>query len=88
MNLTSGLSAFPLTPVNERGSDEAAFIRLIQRLVAAKVDSIGVPGSTGNYACLTMAERSLPSLSGPNPGSGSEMNIFRLKTVKLVGSRS
>lgn len=53
----SGLSAFPLTPMNERGLDEVAFVRLIGRLVAANVDSIGVLGSTGNYAYLTMAER-------------------------------
>ena len=53
----SGLSAFPLTPMNERGLDESAFVRLIGRLVTANVDSIGVLGSTGNYAYLTMAER-------------------------------
>ncbi|EBA01369.1 dihydrodipicolinate synthase family protein [Marinobacter sp. ELB17] len=53
----SGLSAFPLTPMNERGLDEAAFVRLIERLVTANVDSIGVLGSTGNYAYLTMVER-------------------------------
>lgn len=53
----SGLSAFPLTPMNETGIDEAAFIRLIERLVAAGVDSIGALGSTGNYAYLTLKER-------------------------------
>lgn len=53
----SGLGAFTLTPMSERGLDEAAFVRLIGRLVAARVDSIGVLGSTGNYAYLTMAER-------------------------------
>jgi 4-hydroxy-tetrahydrodipicolinate synthase len=53
----SGLSAFPLTPLNEHGLDEAAFVRLIGRLVTANVDSIGVLGSTGSYAYLTMAER-------------------------------
>lgn len=53
----SGLSAFPLTPMNERGLDEAGFVRLIGQLVTANVDSIGVLGSTGNYAYLTMAER-------------------------------
>lgn len=53
----SGLSAFPLTPMNEHGLDEAAFVRLIGRLVAANVDSISVLGSTGSYAYLTMAER-------------------------------
>ena len=53
----SGLSAFPLTPMNEHRLDEAAFVRLIGPLVAANVDSISVLGSTGNYAYLTKAER-------------------------------
>lgn len=53
----SGLSAFPLTPMNETGIDEAAFVRLLERLVAANVDSIGALGSTGSYAYLTLAER-------------------------------
>ncbi|MDT8867690.1 hypothetical protein [Vibrio fluvialis] len=37
----SGLSAFPLTPMNEDRIDEAAFVGLIERLTAAGVDSIG-----------------------------------------------
>ncbi|UXI03089.1 dihydrodipicolinate synthase family protein [Photobacterium sp. TY1-4] len=53
----NGLCAFPLTPLNQHGVDEAAFIRLIERLVAAEVDSICVLGSTGNYAYLSRAER-------------------------------
>lgn len=53
----SGLSAFPLTPLNEAAIDEAAFIRLIERLVSAGVDSIGALGSTGSYAYLTRHER-------------------------------
>lgn len=53
----SGLSAFPLTPMDEQAIDEAAFVRLVQRLAAAGVDSIGVLGSTGSYAYLTRAER-------------------------------
>lgn len=52
-----GLSAFPLTPMNEETIDEEAFVRLIERLVMARVDSICVLGSTGNYAYLGMAER-------------------------------
>lgn len=52
-----GLSAFPLTPVNEDAIDEAAFVALIQRLRAAGVDSIGALGSTGSYAYLSRAER-------------------------------
>ncbi|MCT8962769.1 dihydrodipicolinate synthase family protein [Pseudomonas veronii] len=54
----TGLSAFPLTPMDEQGVDEIAFARLVQQLVAAKVDSIGALGSTGSYAYLSLAERS------------------------------
>ncbi|WLH15376.1 dihydrodipicolinate synthase family protein [Pseudomonas hefeiensis] len=54
----TGLSAFPLTPMDEQGVDEIAFTRLVQQLVAAKVDSIGALGSTGSYAYLSRAERS------------------------------
>ena len=53
----SGLSAFPLTPVNASGIDKKAFLRLLARLTAAKVDSLGVLGSTGSYAYLTRAQR-------------------------------
>lgn len=52
-----GLSAFPLTPVNENEIDEAALAGLIQQLVTAGVDSIGVLGSTGSYAYLSRDER-------------------------------
>lgn len=52
-----GLSAFPLTPMNENGVDENAFVKLVERLVAAGVDSICALGSTGSYAYLTLAER-------------------------------
>jgi 4-hydroxy-tetrahydrodipicolinate synthase len=53
-----GLSAFPITPADPHGHvDTDALVRLLQRLVAAKVDSIGLLGSTGTYAYLTRAER-------------------------------
>jgi 4-hydroxy-tetrahydrodipicolinate synthase len=52
-----GLSAFPLTPMNEEGIDEGAFGRLVERLAAAKVDSIGALGSAGNYAYLDRGDR-------------------------------
>ena len=52
-----GLSAFPLTPMNESGIDETAFVNLVERLVAAGVDSICALGSTGSYAYLTLDER-------------------------------
>lgn len=53
----TGLSAFPLTPMNESQVDEAAFARLLERLLVARVDSICVLGSTGSYAYLSRAER-------------------------------
>lgn len=53
----TGLSAFPLTPVSEQGIKEYEFIGLVERLAEAGVGSIGVLGSTGNYAYLSHAER-------------------------------
>lgn len=53
-----GLSAFPLTPADEDGIvDVEALARLIERLDAAEVDTIGLLGSTGSYAYLSRAER-------------------------------
>ncbi|TWI48989.1 4-hydroxy-tetrahydrodipicolinate synthase [Pseudomonas duriflava] len=53
----NGLSAFPLTPMNETGVDEQAFTRLVENLVLANVSSIGALGSTGSYAYLSRTER-------------------------------
>lgn len=52
-----GLSAFPLTPLTEETIDEGAFTGLLERLVAADVDSVTVLGSTGSYAYLDRGER-------------------------------
>ncbi|WP_375056066.1 dihydrodipicolinate synthase family protein [Zobellella sp. DQSA1] len=53
----TGLSAFPLTPMNEHGVDEGTFARLVERLAEAGVNAIGALGSTGSYAYLDRAER-------------------------------
>lgn len=53
----SGLSAFPLTPITASGFDEKGFSKIVQRIVAAEADSIGVLGSTGSYAYLTREQR-------------------------------
>ena len=54
-----GLSAFPLTPADAEGLvDTDAFALMLDRLVAAGVDSIAVLGSTGTYAFLDRSERS------------------------------
>lgn len=52
-----GLSAFPLTPLKEGTFDERAFINLLRPVVDAGVDSLGILGSTGSYAYLTVEER-------------------------------
>lgn len=58
MQLFHGLSAFPITPSDAHGRvDTDALAGLLQRLDAARVDSIGLLGSTGGYAYLTREER-------------------------------
>ncbi|WP_312692781.1 dihydrodipicolinate synthase family protein [Kosakonia sp.] len=53
----TGLSAFPLTPLVDEKLDEAAYVRLIERLRTAGVDSIGALGSTGCYPYFSRNER-------------------------------
>ncbi|WP_435108448.1 dihydrodipicolinate synthase family protein [Nocardiopsis synnemataformans] len=53
----TGLSAFPLTPLDDDRFDERAYAGLITRLAEAGVDSIGALGSTGSYAYLDRDER-------------------------------
>jgi 4-hydroxy-tetrahydrodipicolinate synthase len=57
-DLFRGLSAFPITPADHQGHVDAdGLSRLVNRLVAADVDSICVLGSTGTSAYLTRTER-------------------------------
>jgi len=54
----TGLSAFPITPMDSDGRvDLPALRRLVARLCAADVDSIGLLGSTGSYPYLPREER-------------------------------
>ena len=58
MIILEGLSAFPITPSDATGQvDVAALRKLVSRLCAAKVNSIGLLGSTGTYAYLSRSER-------------------------------
>jgi len=58
MSMFHGLSAFPITPCNASGEvDTDTLGLLITRLEDAKVNSIGLLGSTGSYAYLSRAER-------------------------------
>ncbi len=51
----TGLSAFPLTPMNENAIDEAAFIRLVERLAAA-----GASAALPNVASIKVPSLPLP----------------------------
>ena len=53
----TGLSAFPITPITASGVDEKGFSHIISRLTEARVDSMGILGSTGSYAYLTREQR-------------------------------
>lgn len=58
MKFLSGLSAFPITPMDRDGQiDAEALRRLVARLCTAEVDSIGLLGSTGSYMYLSREER-------------------------------
>lgn len=58
MTLFHGLSAFPITPCDAAGHVDAdALGQLVARLDAAKVNSIGLLGSTGTYAYLDRSQR-------------------------------
>ncbi|MBP2444158.1 dihydrodipicolinate synthase family protein [Rhizobium leguminosarum] len=58
MKFLSGLSAFPITPMNRDGQIDAEALRkLVARLCTAEVDSIGLLGSTGTYMYLSREER-------------------------------
>ncbi|MRT48194.1 dihydrodipicolinate synthase family protein [Raoultella sp. RIT712] len=53
----TGLCAFPLTPITASGVDEKGFSHILSRLTDARVDSMGILGSTGSYAYLTREQR-------------------------------
>ncbi|WP_407164640.1 dihydrodipicolinate synthase family protein [Bradyrhizobium sp. ORS 111] len=53
-----GLSAFPITPSDRDGRVDVGALRaLLDPLIAAKVDSVGLLGSTGSYPYLGRDER-------------------------------
>ena len=53
-----GLSAFPITPSDRDGRVDVGALRaLLEPLIAAKVDSVGLLGSTGSYPYFGRDER-------------------------------
>ncbi len=58
MTMFRGLSAFPITPADEQGRvDTGALRALLARLTDARVNSIGLLGSTGSFPYLDRGER-------------------------------
>lgn len=58
MSIFSGLSAFPVTPADDQGKVDCKHLgRLVEKLAATKVSSIGVLGSTGCYMYLSLDQR-------------------------------
>ena len=82
----TGLSAFPLTPLENDAVAEAAFVRLIERLAEAKVDSITALGSTGSYAYLSSEERSRVARMAVEHAGGTPVfiGIGALRTSEVI----
>jgi 4-hydroxy-tetrahydrodipicolinate synthase len=58
MAFFTGLAAYPITPADPDGVVDVTTLRaLVRRLADAKVDAVGLLGSTGTYAYLSRAER-------------------------------
>ena len=58
MNIFSGLSAFPITPMTPEGQVIAGDLaRLVRRIEDGGADSVGLLGSTGAYMFLSREER-------------------------------
>jgi 4-hydroxy-tetrahydrodipicolinate synthase len=84
----TGLSAFPLTPLANDAVDETAFVRLVERLSGAGVDSITALGSTGSYAYLSGQERSrVAKLAVEHAGSTPVIvGIGALRTSQVLAN--
>lgn len=83
-----GLSAFPLTPFVDDEIDERAFVHLIERLAAAKVDSITALGSTGSYAYLSPEERARAAHLAVEHAGGTPVfvGIGALRTSQVLAN--
>lgn len=58
MALFTGLSAFPITPADLHGRvDTEALCRLLERIMKAGAQSVGLLGSTGTYMYLSRSQR-------------------------------
>ena len=87
MNHLNGLSAFTLTPYNGTGVVDADHLqRLVARLAATNVDSIGVLGSTGSYMYLNRAQRARAIEAAVEASGGKPIlaGVGDLRTDRVV----
>ncbi|WP_166294996.1 dihydrodipicolinate synthase family protein [Bradyrhizobium sp. 2S1] len=71
MTSLKGLSAFPITPSNRDGRVDVGALRaLLEPVIAAKVDSIGLLGSTGSYPYFSRDERRRAVQAAVAPAEG------------------
>nr|QQZ51776.1 dihydrodipicolinate synthase family protein [Phenylobacterium glaciei] len=86
-SIFQGLSAFPLTPASADGVvDVEALGALLERLVAAGVDSIGLLGSTGIYAYLEPSERRRAVAAAVEAVAGRTPLIVGVGTLRTDGA--
>lgn len=71
----TGLCAFPLTPLRNNEVDSRALIKIIDRLVSARVNSLGILGSTGSYAYLSREQRKMVVLAAKQHAQGVPMMV-------------
>lgn len=87
MSNLSGLSAFTLTPFDRDGVVDVEHLqRLVVRLAATNIDSIGVLGSTGSYMYLSRAQRAR-AIEAAAEASGSKpilAGIGDLRTDQII----
>ncbi|MDC0435104.1 dihydrodipicolinate synthase family protein [bacterium] len=87
MTHLSGLSAFTLTPFSSAGVVDVDHLqRLVTRLTATEVDSIGVLGSTGSYMYLNRRERARAIASAVEAGGDKPIlaGIGDLRTDRII----
>lgn len=87
MTLVRGHCAFPVTPTDDRGRvDRPALRLLLARLAEARVDCVGMLGSTGGYAYLTRRERrrAIETAAETLAGLPMTVGIGALRTDKAL----
>lgn len=86
MTRFTGLSAFPLTPLDDDAVDERSFARSVGRLASSGVDSITALGSTGCAPYLSMDERARVARIAVDNAAGTPVvvGVSDLRTSQVL----